>query len=132
MGADKRILLLVTVDEISIYVIRRSVSVYLRQAHSTVIVAKHIRVSIFRLIRSQSEKYIRFKRRIYIYIYFFNKILYYILGIIEGTLGRPLPNFRVFCYEPSAPPRVYLFDELFHGNGLKAKIPVKAVVVTET
>lgn len=58
LGTDERVLLFVTVNEIRIYVIRRGISVYLRQTHSTVIVTKHVRVPILRLVRSQSEKYI--------------------------------------------------------------------------
>lgn len=47
LSTDKRVLLLVTVDKVRIYVIGRWVSVHLRKANSTVVVAKHIGIAIF-------------------------------------------------------------------------------------
>lgn len=132
LRADKRVLLLVTVDEISIYIVGSGVSVYLRQAHSAVIVTQDIRVPIFRLVWSQPRKtddpvteIIRRKetelkvRR------------WYVLCVIKGTFRRSLLDFSVLCYETCSTPRMNIFDELFHGDGLKSKVAVEAVVIAE-
>lgn len=57
LRTDKSVFLLITIDEIGVYVIRGCVTVYLRQAYPRVVVTEDVGVTIFRLVRSKSIKY---------------------------------------------------------------------------